>query len=137
MVILSRATVGGASYGVGMPKSREDQFRALLAEQREEALRALAAAQASLAMVAEARDQAGGDDEHDPEGVPLSREWARVDAAATGARARLDEVDAASLRLENGTYGVCRSCVGAIPIERLRIRPYADVCVPCGSRSRR
>ncbi|MBV0894803.1 TraR/DksA C4-type zinc finger protein [Microbacterium sp. NC79] len=88
-------------------------------------------------MVAQSRDQAGGDDEHDPEGVPLSSEWARVDAVAAEARARLDEVDAACARLERGTYGFCRICGEAIPLERLRIRPYADVCVPCGSRPRR
>lgn len=119
-----------------MMPGREEQVRELLATQRAQAQRALTAAQHSLAMIAEARDQAGGDDEHDPEGVPLSREWARIDAAASDARERLCAIDAALVRLENGTYGVCRVCGISIPLERLEIRPQADICVPCGSARR-
>lgn len=133
---MSRLNVGGQTYSGVMTATRDDQFRALLNEQRADANRALASAEAALALVAQSRDQAGGDDEHDPEGVPLSSEWARVDAAAADAQARLDAVDAATERLNSGTYGLCRECGQAIAIERLRIRPYAETCVPCGSRRR-
>ncbi|MEU6674239.1 TraR/DksA C4-type zinc finger protein [Streptomyces sp. NPDC046853] len=43
----------------------------------------------------------------------------------------LDEVEAAVTRVRNGSYGLCRNCTTAIPVERLEILPYAPFCVPC------
>lgn len=34
-------------------------------------------------------------------------------------------------RIEAGGYGVCEGCGGEIPVERLRARPSATLCVPC------
>jgi DnaK suppressor protein len=34
-------------------------------------------------------------------------------------------------RLEAGTYGVCERCGEEIPIERLKVEPFARYCVPC------
>ena len=41
------------------------------------------------------------------------------------------EIDAALGRIEAGTYGSCEGCGGAIPEERLELRPFAGRCVAC------
>lgn len=41
------------------------------------------------------------------------------------------EIDAALVRIDAGTYGVCGSCGKPIPEERLDAVPYAVLCVPC------
>lgn len=34
-------------------------------------------------------------------------------------------------RLEAGTYGICESCNGEIPVKRLAVEPLTRYCVPC------
>ena len=46
-------------------------------------------------------------------------------------RMRLQEVDEALDRIENGTYGICEECGGPISLKRLEVRPVAKYCVPC------
>lgn len=46
-------------------------------------------------------------------------------------RKRLQEVDEALDRIENGTYGICEECGGPISLKRLEVRPVAKYCVPC------
>ena len=48
-------------------------------------------------------------------------------------QATIDEIEAALARIDAGTYGSCVRCGGAIPEERLRMRPFAGTCVPCAS----
>ena len=43
--------------------------------------------------------------------------------------ARLKEVEAALARLEEGTYGTCRVCGGAIEAARLGANPAAETCM--------
>lgn len=45
--------------------------------------------------------------------------------------AELRELDAASERLDAGTYGVCADCGGEIDAERLFARPGALRCLAC------
>jgi RNA polymerase-binding transcription factor DksA len=47
----------------------------------------------------------------------------------------LKEIDAAFVRLQQGTYGICQGCSKSIPVERLEILPYARCCVPCQQRT--
>jgi DnaK suppressor protein len=44
------------------------------------------------------------------------------------------EIRAAQRRLEDGGFGSCRRCGTAIPVERLELRPWTPVCVPCAAR---
>jgi DnaK suppressor protein len=46
----------------------------------------------------------------------------------------LREITAALRRIAQGQYGVCEGCGARIPVERLRARPAARLCVPCQSR---
>ena len=45
--------------------------------------------------------------------------------------ARLGQIVEALKRLQDGTYGVCTSCRGAIPFERLFVFPEAPECAAC------
>lgn len=112
------------------------EFDALLTELHAQAVReALARGEAVGGVLAARGDPAGADDEHDPEGATLSDEWSRLEGLRIGAVREIDEVDAARARLDAGTYGVCLGCGRPIPIERLRARPTATMCVPCASRA--
>ena len=44
------------------------------------------------------------------------------------------EIADAFRRLESGTFGVCESCGGEIPMNRLTAEPFARYCVPCLTR---
>ena len=50
---------------------------------------------------------------------------------------RLQLVDSALARIENGHYGVCMSCGKKIPQERLQAIPYAILCISCKSSEER
>jgi RNA polymerase-binding transcription factor DksA len=49
------------------------------------------------------------------------------------ARKQLEETEAALLRLEEGTFGVCEGCNEQIRPERLEILPATAFCVACQS----
>ncbi len=50
---------------------------------------------------------------------------------------RLQAIDAALSRIENGHYGLCVRCGKKIPKERLEAIPYAILCVECKSSEER
>ena len=111
--------------------------RARLDALRSDAAARVAALEEALRALTQDRLGSNDDDEHDPEGVPLSAEWSRLSGLAEGARAELGQVDDALARLEAGTYGVCARCGKPIPAARLEVRPFAELCVPCAEASAR
>ena len=50
---------------------------------------------------------------------------------------RLNLIESALSRIENGHYGVCVSCSKKIPEERLLAIPYALLCIQCKSSEER
>ncbi len=54
-------------------------------------------------------------------------------AVAEIKRAELEKMDEALRSLEDGTYGVCSECGEDIEEERLKVMPFATVCVKCKS----
>jgi RNA polymerase-binding transcription factor DksA len=48
------------------------------------------------------------------------------------ARQEMEAIQAAVLRLDNGTYGVCVGCGESIAAKRLAILPHTPQCVACG-----
>jgi DnaK suppressor protein len=46
-------------------------------------------------------------------------------------RGRLAAVENALKRVAEGTYGLCDSCVKPIPLPRLKVLPFAKLCVAC------
>lgn len=111
--------------------------RAHLDALRSDAAARVASLEASLHALTRDRLGSNDDDEHDPEGVPLSAEWSRLSGLVEGARAELGQVDDALSRVEAGTYGVCARCGEPIPAARLEVRPFAELCVPCAEASAR
>ncbi|MDR2294177.1 MAG: TraR/DksA family transcriptional regulator [Microbacterium sp.] len=107
----------------------------VLAERRAAAQARAATAAEALAHLGGLRDSAGGDDEHDPEGVPLSEEWGRLIAQRDAAEHELRDIAAAEARRADGGYGICVDCGGLIPQARLDVLPFALRCVPCAEKS--
>ena len=50
--------------------------------------------------------------------------------AALGSR-ELHHIEQAIKKLREGRYGICESCEGQIPVNRLQALPFAIVCVSC------
>ena len=46
-------------------------------------------------------------------------------------------IDAALLRIEDGTYGKCVNCGAQIPEERLEAMPWATLCIDCKRKEER
>lgn len=66
--------------------------------------------------------------------LELRRECARVERSlATGdTSSEHHELLMALARIEDGTYGSCLRCGGAIPVGRLLVMPATQHCVDCG-----
>jgi DnaK suppressor protein len=71
------------------------------------------------------------DDEHDPEGATIAFERSQVETLVRQLQQHLAEIEAAERRLDDGGYGICERCAGAIPEDRLEARPAARTCVGC------
>ncbi|TAK31730.1 MAG: hypothetical protein EPO21_16775 [Chloroflexota bacterium] len=52
-------------------------------------------------------------------------------------RERLAAVDEALHRFERGHYGVCERCGKEIAAERLRVMPWASLCIECQTKKER
>jgi len=50
---------------------------------------------------------------------------------ASGESSWLNDVTDALRRLSDGSYGICESCEGEIPVKRLEVYPSARYCVRC------
>lgn len=46
---------------------------------------------------------------------------------------KLKQIDEALTKIENKTYGVCEVCGEEIPVARLKILPFAKLCIDCAS----
>lgn len=116
-----------------MDASTQREFSALLRDRRDALLGGVGASERLLATIREARSDTPADDEHDPEGSTLSTEWSRAEGLHEGAKRELAEIDAAIARLAASEYGTCAGCLEPIPLDRLRVRPAATLCVACAS----
>jgi DnaK suppressor protein len=108
-----------------------DEVRDRLMVERDRARRRLAVLTGDFREIVEASRSTNADDEHDPEGATIAFERSQVATLIQQAHRRLDEVDAALGRLDEGTYGTCELCGRPIAAERLEARPTARTCVHC------
>lgn len=60
-----------------------------------------------------------------------------LEALGTQDLKRLQLIESALSRIENGKYGVCARCSKKIPRERLQAIPYALLCIDCKSSEER
>jgi DnaK suppressor protein len=49
-------------------------------------------------------------------------------------REKLQAIEEALERIEEGTYGICEECEKKIRLERLKVLPFARYCVECQSK---
>ena len=120
--------------GVVRRMTADTTARARLEELRAVTLERLSALEGEHRDVVDASRDSNADDEHDPEGATIAFERAQVDALARDAVARLESVDDALRRIDDGTYGTCTRCGEPIAAGRLEARPTATTCVACAGR---
>jgi RNA polymerase-binding transcription factor DksA len=52
-------------------------------------------------------------------------------ALAVATRHNLEQITGTLRRIAEGSYGRCKECDTPIPVERLKVVPRAQFCVPC------
>jgi len=67
--------------------------------------------------VADAAFEAGSDE--------MASQLAELDSR------EITQIERALARLKQGTYGLCESCSGKIPVGRLNALPYTTLCIEC------
>jgi RNA polymerase-binding transcription factor DksA len=117
----------------GLSLSQRTTLEALLAAEREKTVARVAALTRDFDDIVESSAIAPPDDEHDPEGATIAFERAQVTALLTQAHRHLADLELATTRFGDGTYGVCERCGQPIAIERLLARPTAQTCIHCAS----
>jgi len=100
-----------------------------LREERDEVRARLAIMTRDLESLFAASADSNADDEHDPEGQTIAYERSQLSALIQGAQEHLDGIEAATTRLQQGSYGICEVCHQPIPAARLDARPIARTCV--------
>lgn len=48
-------------------------------------------------------------------------------------KTELENINTALSRINDGSYGICKSCARPISVERLRSIPYTDLCKECSA----
>lgn len=100
-----------------------------LREERDEVRARLAIMTRDLVSLFAASADSNADDEHDPEGQTIAYERSQLSALIQGAQEHLCGIEAATTRLQQGSYGICEVCHQPIPAARLDARPTARTCV--------
>ena len=108
---------------------------ALLKAEHRAASEQLAALRRDFDGIVASSADSNADDEHDPEGSTIAFERSQVAALIEQAERRVDEIEAARVRLEAGTYGLCERCSEPIAAARLEARPVARFCIGCAGTS--
>jgi RNA polymerase-binding protein DksA len=64
-------------------------------------------------------------------GDPLVVRWELDLALKARVENRIEDLQGALHRLDEGTYGLCRRCGRHIDVERLEALPQTDICINC------
>ena len=108
-----------------------DRVRALLVSEQDRIGARVSKLEHDIAALTSARRSAVDDDEHDPDGEPLSARWSLLAGLLDSARDDARQAADALRRLDAGTYGVCAQCREPIPVGQLEVRPFRERCVAC------
>lgn len=84
----------------------------------------------------EERLRAKGDYGHG-KGDPLVVGWELDLARRRNVEEEISQIEAAIKRVEDGLYGVCRSCRTPIDPERIEALPYTTLCIECARSGKR
>jgi DnaK suppressor protein len=107
--------------------------RAAIEWERRRTAERIGALQQSFTDIVAAAELTSTDDEHDPEGATIAWERSQVWALLRQAQADLVALDAALIRVDDGTIAVCIACGGAIAAERLLALPQTQTCIMCAT----
>ena len=116
-----------------MNKKELQQYKVLLLKKKEELLIELGYLEES-SMISTSKDQSGDLSSYsfhmaDQGSDTMEREMAFTFASREGRY--LHHLNEALDRIENGTYGMCRSCGNDINKQRLEAVPHATQCIKC------
>jgi len=106
-----------------------ERFRILLTQERDRKLTLLPALRSDITSVNAARQDSNVDDEHDPEGATIAFELSQASALLAQSREGLAQIEAALVRIDAGSYGICQVCGGPIAEGRLEARPWTPYCI--------
>ena len=132
--IAERPTIATAHQA--LTSRQRATLRDHLAGDREQTRLVIERSLAELDAFVSARNDAPTDDEHDPEGPTLAFERSQASAMLHQSEQHIKDIDAALLRMDEGTYGLCTSCGNAIATGRLQVRPQAALCIRCAEHVR-
>lgn len=126
----------GAEKSKGYGKRDLEVFRKMITKQRDE-LRAKVEDMRQAATLASSKDASGDNSAYAFHMADLGtdaqeREMAFLFVAREGQY--LEKLEMALRRIEEGTYGICRTCTQLIDKERLKAVPVATQCFTCKSR---
>lgn len=122
-----------------MRKTELERFRRLLSEEKERLQRSLAK---HSKIIHHEGDEAGGDsakahsNHMADQGSDEFQYETTIQFASTEGRS-LYEIDQALQRIEDNTFGKCQSCGKSIALARLRVLPYAVLCIECQEKEER
>ena len=119
-----------------MDKADLEYFKALILKKKQELMEELGYLE-NGAMKSTSKDQSGDLSSYsfhmaDQGTDTLDREMAFTFASREGRY--LHHLNEALERIENGTYGICRTCNGEISKKRLEAVPNATQCIKCKSK---
>ena len=106
-----------------------EHFRALLEGERDRLRHAREAVHHEGSLLEESGDLAIGSGDHIADSATETFMRELDEGLEENADHLLGEIDAALVRIEEGTYGLCTSCGKPIGRERLEAVPYATLCI--------
>ena len=109
----------------GLTPAQLAKMRSVLVQRR---TRLLDNSRSKLGEVEESGLDAGGDSA-DRAAASLDRDI-MVDSAAREAK-QIRDIEAALVKIDAGTYGICDECSAVIPMARLEYMPNAQFCITC------
>jgi len=119
----------------GKPLNRREvvELRRMLEEERERLMAELEAMEEHTPEVEEqvGMDIGGGYDEDLADVASVTFEREKSVALESSVQQMLTQVEEALQRIEGGTYGRCQRCGSFIDFARLKVLPYATLCIRC------
>ncbi|HEU4798871.1 MAG TPA: TraR/DksA C4-type zinc finger protein [bacterium] len=109
------------------------EFRRLLEDERTRLLEELEAMEEHTPEVEDqvGMDIGGGYDEDLADVASSTFEREKGLALESSVQQMLAQVEEALGRMEEGTYGICQRCGDPIDVARLRVLPFATLCIRC------
>jgi RNA polymerase-binding protein DksA len=116
-----------------------ERFRTILVEERQRVLDAISYLHEETpgSLTDETEEIVGSVDNHPAETASATLDREIDYTLEENSEHVLAEIEAALQRIEEGTYGTCRTCGQPITEERLEAIPYATQCIDCKRREER